>query len=72
MPIAAPRSIRLPVNWSRSLQLPGLGHAIWSHFSQNDKDVYFTYNEFTRPPSILRFNIATKAAHRLPFRQAFL
>ena len=45
----------------QNLQLPGLGHTVWSHSSQNDKDVFFTYNEFTRPPSILRFNLATMA-----------
>jgi prolyl oligopeptidase len=44
----------------QEIQLPGLGYAVWSHFSQNDKDVFVTYNQFTRPPSILRFNIATK------------
>ena len=43
----------------QKLQLPGIGHSVWSHSSQNDKDVFFTYNQFTRPPSILRFNVAT-------------
>jgi len=42
----------------RNLELPGLGHALWSHSSQNDKDVFFTWSEFTRPPRIMRFNVA--------------
>jgi len=43
----------------QKLQLPGIGHSVWSHSSQNDKDVFFTYNQYLRPPSILRFNVAT-------------
>jgi prolyl oligopeptidase len=41
----------------QSLMLPGLGHAQWTHSSQNDKDLFLTYSEFTKPPSILRFNL---------------
>ena len=43
----------------KELQLPGFGHAVWAHSSQNDKEAYFTYSEFTKPASIFRFDVAT-------------
>jgi prolyl oligopeptidase len=45
----------------QNLALPGIGHAVWTHTTQDDKDVFITYNQFTRPPSILRFNVPTLA-----------
>ena len=46
----------------QDIALPGLGHAAWTHFSQNDKELFFTYSEFTRPPSIFRLNVANGKA----------
>lgn len=45
----------------QTIQLPGYSHLFWSHYSQDDKDVYVTVSEFTHPPSILRFNVPTMA-----------
>jgi prolyl oligopeptidase len=45
----------------RNLELPALGHAVWSHGSQDDKDVLFTFNQFTRPPAIMRLDIASRS-----------
>ena len=46
----------------QDIALPGLGHAAWTHFSQNDKEVFFTYSEFTRPASIFRLDVASGKA----------
>ncbi len=54
----------------QEIAMPGLGHAQWSHYTQSDKELYFTYNEFTRPPSIYRFDVA--AAKVSLFRAAKL
>ncbi len=43
----------------QDIALPGLGHAAWSSFSQSDKEIFFTYSEFTRPPSIFRLEVAS-------------
>jgi prolyl oligopeptidase len=44
----------------RDIALPGLGHADWTHFSQEDKELFFTYSEFTHPPSIFRLDVASR------------
>jgi prolyl oligopeptidase len=46
----------------QDIALPGLGHAAWTHFSQSDKELFFTYSEFTHPPSIFRLDPATGKA----------
>jgi prolyl oligopeptidase len=43
----------------KELQLPGFGHTAFTHSSQDDKEVYFTYSEFTRPASIFRLDLKT-------------
>jgi prolyl oligopeptidase len=43
----------------QEIPLPGLGHATWSSYAQSDKQVFFTYSEFTRPPSIFRLDVAS-------------
>ena len=43
----------------QEIALPGLGYAAWTHFSQDDKELFFAYSEFTRPPSIFRLDIAS-------------
>ena len=43
----------------QDIPLPGLGYAAWTHFSQTDTEIFFSYSEFTRPPSIFRLDVAT-------------
>ena len=43
----------------QEIPIPGLGHADWSHYMPSDKEVFFTYSEYTRPPSIYRYEVAS-------------
>jgi prolyl oligopeptidase len=50
------------------VELPGIGTAIWSPARLEDREMFYSFDSFTTPPTIYRFDLAT--FHSRPIRQS--
>jgi prolyl oligopeptidase len=54
----------------QDIELPGLGTVEWSHGSQRDQELFYTFISFTTPASLYRFDMRTRKS--APFRSSRL
>jgi prolyl oligopeptidase len=53
------RAYSLDGKLMRDIPMPGLGTAAWSSARQTDKELFFTYADFTTPTALYRYDVAS-------------